>query len=484
MRNLSTSLKGKLDSMVLTGADAPSCKVYKVYYDGLSWVEVPIPSVISVNVNKDTDAFTQSAEVVLCNVNPTNPNDFGYYNPHRSDTIHNKPQNSWFQELIPNVRIRIYMGYGEELKPVFYGFIDTIDIDISPTSSTLSLKCRDVSKILIERMVNSFDSAENLKIWSIEYPLATPTTTEYHITYNQGDTPDLADIVKDVCMRAGFIEQDIFVENTGITIGDTAEGYFEYEEVNWDAIINDIKSLTSHEFWIDEYGTANFGRPLTRDLTIENEQLFLIDELLGYLDVKWAVESSIEVRSLLTGILYTKGVDWEYDSSYNALYRLEDSTIPSGHELEVDYTAVDFVFKNGKNIFQLPLTISHDDMYGQILVKGDGVEYLQKVESDFILWDGSTLWEDKVLIVDKEALLEESECQVVAEQMAYTMRQKYISLNFNCMSIPHIQLYDVVQVVVYGSVSEAYLVTGINLSYQDNKMDMTLKCYHFSYASI
>ena len=80
-----------------------------------------------MNITTNETSFSQTATFTICNVNPSDPTDYGYFTPHRNDTPRGKPSNSWYQQLVPGTtRIKIYMGYGDEQFLCFYGLINVV----------------------------------------------------------------------------------------------------------------------------------------------------------------------------------------------------------------------------------------------------------------------------------------------------------------------------------------------------------------------
>lgn len=481
MRTISDAMRAILNSGKQVGNNALIWKVVLVTWSGSEWVETTIPQVESINITKEETA-AQSCDFTIVNVNPSDPTDYGYFNAHRNDTTHGKPQNSWYKVLVPNTRIRVYASYGNsDFITQFYGFIDTIDIDIQPDGAKLTIKCRDVSKILLDRYCNSTDTG--VKSYYIAYPIGASVTPVY---LDDGDTdPTLEDIVKDICMRAGFIEADIVTETSGFTLADI-DGFIEFEEISWSDCIEQLKTKTGFDYWADEDGKLHFAHPQSQSHVVIDEEEMLIDEDPQPLLHPQVIESSLIVKSYDGNITYDLGDDYIFDSTDNSIARTPDSAIYSYDIVKVSYTYGDYIFKNGQNIMTLPLTMSHDKIYGTIIVRGDGVEYKIPISVDYKLWDGSQTWEDKILIVSDTGLLTEGDCQSVAERLLADMKERYISTEFRCQMIPHLQLRDVVQVVVYGTINELYIIDGIRLSYTANtgSTEMILKTHHFQGVSL
>jgi len=477
MRTISDSLRTKLNSRCLVGEDAPSCKV--VWVETILGVDYEhvIPQIMDVQISKQDSAFSQTCSFTLANVNPSDPTDFGYFNPHRSDSTHNKPSNSWYGVIVPNKKIRVYMGYGSTLVTVFTGLIDTIEMSVKPDEAVMSVKCKDMGKLLLDNTASQVVSS--VKSYLLEYPISVGVTT-FHLLSTDTD-PNLEDIVVDVCMRAGISYGDIVVEATGVKLSDTELG--EFEKVTYSQIIEQIKTLTVFDFGFDEDGKAHFTHPQSKNITVTNEAvcMFGVDpQLLGHP----AVESSVIVKNWGLSTTYTKNIDYTYDSSTNTLVRLPGGAIASDAWVKVSYSSVDFIFKNGQNIFQLPLTLSHDNIYGTIVVTGDGVETI--VYSGATLWDGSVVLVDKVLFIEDNNIIDQDKCDAVADRLKLDMLERYTSTEFDVIPVPNLQLRDIIQIIVYGTISEAYLIDGMDLAYtaSEGSMTQSLKCHHWAYAPI
>jgi hypothetical protein len=488
MRTVSNTLRGKLYGMNLTGDYGPTCDVKWVeLIPGFPDNEVSIPNVTNVNVTTHESNFCQTCTFTVCNVNPSDLTDYGYFTPHRNDSTHGKPQNDWYQLLVPNARIRVYMGYGDEQSMCFYGFIDTITVTIEANNCVLNVNCRDVAKLLTDQTCNCMD--DSVLTWAITYPVSE-TVTEHYLHHEDTD-PNLEDIVKDICIRAGFIEADVECDATGIKLSDTLDGYFEFEDMTWDACINVIKDLTVFEFWCNEEGKIQFRMPQSTVITVEDEEVYFNGDDPQVLEHATASYYSIVVKDFTEPTtIYIRGVDYTFDEEHNSLSRTEESNIPEDSWVKVDYTYLDWIFRNGLNIIQLPLTMSHDNVYAIIRVCGEGgttggIESSVTVAVDNTLWDGSTLFAKKVLTYVNENLLDEAACLVVANRMATDMKERYTQVNGLAIPIPMLQLRDIVQWQVYGMIGEAYIVIGQNLTYTADGQKIThqIAGYHYQYVA-
>ncbi len=490
MREVSSELREQLRTITSNPLNPPTCKVVLVQeVEGYPDNEITIPQIRDVNVFTDESNFSNSCNFNIANVNPDNFKDYGYFNHHRNDPGRGKPTNFWSGLIVPNARIRVYMGYGTELVRTFDGFIDTITMRVEPSDSILEVNCRDKAKLLMDQACNSTD--DGVKQWYIMYPLDEYITPVYLDHTNQD--PYLEEVVIDICRRAGFSIYDIEVEETGIRLSDTTEGILEFEDINWDAAINRIRDLSAFDFWVDEEGKAKFKRPQTKDITYVDEEvmMFGIPPEPQSLSKRTIVESSLVVKDWANEeLIYQRGIDYEYDPIENTIIRLVGGSIPIDQWVNVYYTYVAWRFINGLNIKMLPLTFSHDNVYAKLRVAGDGgigggIEATVNVSSNFEMWDGSKLPEDKLLTIVNEELLDEAQCLAFAEKLMYDMKTRYITVDFEVIPLPHLQLYDVIQIIVYGTILEGYLITGQTLSYKADTQELTqtINGHHFVYAA-
>lgn len=139
--------------------------------------ETEIPGVVSVNMNRSLDADAGSCDIILSNtVNPEfgapeqSPGQFGLSGYYTWD--HGAAQdararwghstNAWNEVLVPNALLRTYVGFGGQDLPindavaqgylVLYGVWLVDDVTVS-TGGTLSLKCRDMGKLLVDQQL-------------------------------------------------------------------------------------------------------------------------------------------------------------------------------------------------------------------------------------------------------------------------------------------------------------------------------------------
>lgn len=512
----------------------PSCLVYIInwmvgtdgngnYYTSL---EVPIllPGIISVNITKDSAAFSQTATIVMSNVNPTDPYDSGYYNHHRDDTAHGKPANSWADVIRAGRRVRICMGYGVDeyegdigeqgCPPVFFGYIDNVLMDMGTEKSTIEITCRDMGKMLMEGSCNYYSISEEKTYWEMYYPIDEEDVrvsndplifNKKAISNNEFSAVnyDLGYIVKDICLRGGFFLENAYPTNTfitGMTINNLSDVELAFANETWDSCINKIKDITAYDFWVDEDGYFHFENVQNRSINIPEQVISFTSSdtrpINGANNMYFPVESSAVVTNMAGSITYTKDVDYSIDDEGSTITRIDTGSIADYASVKLTIDCTCYCFKAGKDIIQLPLSMGHEKIYGRVVVTGDGVDAYADLSSPSTpdlpngsygpkLWDDSCVLWNKVLNVENTNLVTEEDCQVVADRIVHIMKEKYESISFQCIPVPWLGLYDIIQVVLYGTISEAYQITGIELSYDAESSSFTqvIKANHYAYAS-
>ena len=487
MRSFSQGLRSAIYNNDMTGYPHV-CRVALVEWVGGIWENTYIPNLTNVNVTRTEALFSNTATFTINNVNPSDLTDYGYYNPHRSDPIpaHLKPQNEWYLRIVPNVRIKIYMGLGSDLCSVFYGLVDSIEINTEKESCKMQVTCRDMGKRFLDDCVHCIDSSEDpTLVWSIAYPIDA-TVTPYFLTSTDTD-PKLEDIVTDICSRAGFGPFEIITDDTGLKLSDTIDGYLEFTDATWDECINRIIDLTVFEFWIDEDGIAHFGYPPSRGYTITNEEHMLISQSIPVpLNYPTVIPSSLVVKSYDENIVYHLDFDYFFDAATNSITIIEDTGDISPYDIvKVSYSYADFIFRNGMNIKKLsPFRMSHEKIYGRIKVIGndDGIFSIVTVSNDFKLWDGSNVSPYKMYVQENKDLLDEDACLVLATRLKQDMLDKYINIDFEVCAMPFLQIRDLIQIEVYGTVGQIYIVTGITFTADasSQKISQTISAYHYT----
>jgi hypothetical protein len=139
--------------------------------------EVELPNVVSVNLSRGVDADAGSCDIVIRNVMPPGLGDpeiplgqFGNIGAYTWD--HGSSQdakarwghvaNQWHDVLVPNALLRTYQGFGGEEKPLPQAVADghlvlngvwLVDDITVGTDGTMSIKCRDMAKLLLDQQL-------------------------------------------------------------------------------------------------------------------------------------------------------------------------------------------------------------------------------------------------------------------------------------------------------------------------------------------
>ena len=140
-------------------------------------VEIEIPGVVSVNMNRSVEPDAGTCDIVIRNtvspdlvapeVSPGQFGDPGYYTPERGESQDANARwghaiNPWHGILAPNALLRTYQGFGGHDKTVRDAVTDgdvvlngvwlVDDVSIG-TDGTMSVRCRDMAKLLIDQQL-------------------------------------------------------------------------------------------------------------------------------------------------------------------------------------------------------------------------------------------------------------------------------------------------------------------------------------------
>ena len=217
-----------------------------------------------------------------------------------------------------------------------------------------------------------------------------------------------------------------------------------------------------------------------------NELMQLNDEMPVNFANKRVNPVSIVVKDTVLGNEYAETVDYIYNEWTDSITRIPEGNISDGEIVAVDYEYVDWILQEGRNIISMsPLRISDENIYNWIRVTGIGnTEYAVKTTTNDTMWDYSHVLPDKVLTVPAPELLDDAACHALADKLKSDMLERYISVNLTILPITKLQLRDVVQVLIYGLIREAYIITGISGNYEGSKATMTLKLHHYKFISL
>jgi hypothetical protein len=423
-----------------------------------------------MSVQREEAADSQRLTFSFPNVNPTDPTDFGYYMPYRS-TEFGKTQNEWHLAIIPSARIVAKMGYGDNIATVFTGEIDEVQCQADPKAYTISCDCRDLACWLIDKQVKLITGGETE--YYIEYPLpAGISGGNYWLEAGVATIPDIADIVKDLCMRAGFEADDVIVEQTGITLDPM------WEKMSYMDCINDLCTAAGFEFYVDEDGKARFYHQTDRSPAVTDEYH---DLSANFTLAHYPIVSGSEIFSSEpagAGTVFIKDTDYTINYATGAV-----SPFGIVGDCYCSYVYAAHVYQEGEDIFGLNLTLSRRNIYGTIRVAGDGEEASATVTSP--LWDGSRVDLDKVLFADNQYLDELTKVQKCANRLKLDMLNRYVSTDFVCVAHPWLQVGDCIQVIESSTtISEIYKITAISFDLSPDGFSSAINSFHVGYAPL
>lgn len=153
-----------------------------------------LPNVLSVSVERSVDSPAAQAMIEIANP-------FGYYSPDYGPAKFPHlalPESPWTATLHPGCPVRIYIGYGDDLKLYFTGVVDRPSINAA--DELLRLECRDNVALLQEKIIEAPIEYENMVA---------------------------SDILADLISRAGLtavVQDAVIDEATSVLIHDDFEG--------------------------------------------------------------------------------------------------------------------------------------------------------------------------------------------------------------------------------------------------------------------
>lgn len=428
----------------------------------------------NMSVQREDAADSQRLTFSLPNVNPNDPTDFGYFMPYRN-TEYGKTQNDWHYAIIPSQKVVAKMGYGDNIATVFTGEIDEVQCGANPRDYNISVDCRDMACWLIDKQVKLVFSGETE--YYIEYPLPAGIGETYWLVPGATEIPDIADIVKDLCMRAGFNAADVIVEQTGITLDPM------WEKMSYMDCINDLCTAAGYEFFVDEDGKCQFYHQSDRSPNISDASYVLNSTDwtdLGHISI---VSGSDVVKDETLVTTYSRTTDYEIDLILGKIRRRIGSTIVDGATVKASFVFAGHVYQEGEDIYGLNLIISRRNMYGTIRVAGDGEEASAVATSP--LWDTSRIDLDKVLFADNQYLDTIEKTQKCADRLKADMLNRYICTDFVCVAHPWLQVGDCVQVIESSTtITEIYKIMSISFDLSSDGFSSSIKAFHVGYTPI
>lgn len=413
-----------------------------------------------VEINREQAAAAQRALVFLPNVNPADFTDPGYYSPDRGDDVP-ADKNDWYHILYPGSEVEIEMGYGADMVRVFKGQIDDVTLEAKGATYRAILDIRDDAWNIIDKTLMD--------------------GTAYKITY-KGKTVEY--MAEDLLKKAGITAGDITTETTGITIAEKV-----FERMSYADALAWCQTVSGFELLCDDNGLWSFHYPTDRQPEAVDEALVLTGTDWTNLANPYAVLYSDIVRSAAAGggTLYSRSLDYEIEYGSPArIRRRAGSAIPNGATVYATYVYAAWSFEQGVDIFELPYLISRRDIYGTIVVYGEGSTG-NVIDASFT-YAGSTAYgvsADKVLFVEIPELDSWAKCWAAANQLGHDMMTKVREVNFAAIGNPWIQVGDCIRVHESATtISEIYRVAALSHVLDATGFITQFTAYHYGYTPL
>jgi nucleoside-specific outer membrane channel protein Tsx len=109
----------------------------------------------------------------------------------------------------PSRKVVARMGYGDDVATVFTGEIDDMEMSAQPRDYSISADCRDMACKLIDKSITLVEGGKTSITLNIRFRWC-----EKILDHSRSNQAGYSDIVKDLCMRAGFASADVIVEKT------------------------------------------------------------------------------------------------------------------------------------------------------------------------------------------------------------------------------------------------------------------------------
>lgn len=436
------SFRQAMAARSLMGAGKPTGKL--IFLDKAGDNTIPISSCA---INRDPAAVAQRATIQFPNVNPQNTFDKGYYSPDRGVDFPQK-MNDWSNEILPGKNIQVLMGYGSNLVPVFTGQVD--DVIMSPDDAMMEIDCRDLGCLLVDQQVDD-------------------GTEEFYLSY---ESVDASSIVKDLLLKAGISESKIIALQESEIIVD----FIEFNSMTYADAIAKLEDMTVFELIFTEDGNVKWQEP--KDGQPYGAAAITMS---GYnelqLDFYPISKQSEKVWS--GSATYTRDSDYSIDWETGKIRRVEGSTIPDNTVVMMSCVYAAMVFQEGVNLIKMPYKISRRDIYGKVIINGDGVQSVRTLPkpSDF----GVTL--QKIIKVSNEFITTQEKADEIADRYIRYMRRKKREINFESIGVPWVQIGDCIQVKESTTTaSEIYRITGLDLNLSSEGFTMSGTCYYYGYT--
>lgn len=220
---------------------------------GVTYMAGFIPNAVNVRIKSLTVDRSKGAASQLTAVLD---NKDGLYSP---DNINSE----WFQVFWPNKVLTTTMGYGLAQQQVFTGLTDTIEMDnYAADGPTLEVIGRDFSKKALDQMAQML--------------VTEPYPHVAYVLLYEWQTPEY--IFRDLALKAGWADQNIHTEVTGIVLPKFVPTHEQYGDS-----FQKLAELSGFEWLTDEIGDIYFRvavdpAPVAQYVYREGEDIFK----LGY----------------------------------------------------------------------------------------------------------------------------------------------------------------------------------------------------------
>ena len=461
MRTIPAGILALLKSKSMIGAEGPVRYVYfpdyNLYLD---------PS--NITIDREEAADSQRCIIEIINSNDADPTDMGYYTPYRN-TDFGKTQNDWHYVIVPGHKVQVLLGYGANNTTVFTGEIDEVTISAKPKEYKISIDCRCLACWLVDQQVKL--TSGGVTDYYIEYPLPDDIGATYWLEPGSETIPDISDIVKDLCMRAGFAAADVIIETSGITLDP------EFEKMSYMDCINELCTAAGFVFWVDEDGKCRFCHQTDREPSVTDETHVAGNFVIANPHV-------VSGSDLLYSAAGQTGTHWIRNTNYTInLITGAVTNINMTGTVYCTYVYAGWQFKEGEDIYSLDLVISRRNMYGTIRVAGDGDEGV--VATSLPFFDTGSVKADKVLFADNQYLDSEAKCTACANRLQFDMLCRYICCNFATVGNPWLQIGDNIMIVESSTtISEVYKILSMSHNVTTEGFTTTLKTYHVGYTPL
>jgi len=350
----------------------------------------------------------------------------------------------WNHVLWPNNDLTISLGYGTNIKQVFAGLIDNIQMKTYPQEITVF--SRDFLKRALDQTVTENDGSH-----SIVYLMET-----------------IEHIFTDLALRAGWQESEIICNSSGPIISDIT-----FTNISYADAMKQLADNYNYEFYAGRYGEIYFQYAVDRQPEVVDE----VTTLTGATEIELLkfpiVTGSIRVNSntLVSGTIYVEGVDYTIVSGNKntkwKIKRTPTSNIASGQTVYVSYVYAAWVFEEGVDIISLGYTIDDTDLYRAVTVIGQTSE--DKVCNGIAVYENAdfyNIFQEKILITEEKSAPNAETCANIANYKALTMATNAREMEFEAVGNPYLWVGDCIMIIESSTALTAiYRITSLSHSY-------------------